>query len=307
VVCHGQAVTTPPHVRGVLRMLHPPDQWGKGVTAVLFAYMDPSGTHAGSPVISISGFVADESTWIAFDEAWKGVLEKPSWPSQLSRFHMFDCVHGEGDFFDGGWRFAERLALYGELTDVIRASEIRPVSSSVVVDCFNHIPPEDLELLQRKENRLGTPLDLVFQMISQQIIKCALDFSHSETVGVIFDQDDAKREEYFFRFAQQYMATYYLGETFSGCGFADSRKMTPLQAADLLAYGTHHLVQISQTLPLYRSPDFPVIPAFWSMLTDLAGNPSTPPDGFLINVEGLRELVQKVKNKELLPNRGETI
>ena len=69
-------------------MLHPPDQWGKGVTAVLFAYMDPSGTHAGSPVISISGFVADESTWIAFDEAWKGVLEKPSWPSQLSRFHI---------------------------------------------------------------------------------------------------------------------------------------------------------------------------------------------------------------------------
>ena len=274
---------------------------------MLFAYMDPSGTHAGSPVISISGFVAEESIWIGFHDAWKAVLDKPSWPSKLSRFHMVDCVHCDGEFFDGRWTFAERLALYGELTEMIRASEIRPVSSSVVVDCFNHIPADDLELLQRKENRLGTPLDLVFHMITQQIIKCTRDFSTTERVGVIFDQDDAKREEYFFRFAQQYMATYYLGETFAGCGFADSREITPLQAADLLAYGTHHVAQISQTLPLYRSPDFPVIPAFWSMLTDLAGKPTTSPDGFLISVEGLRELVQKVKNKELLPNRGETI
>lgn len=301
-----QIVVRSPHLRGVLRMLHPPNRWGKGVTAVLFAYMDPSGTHAGSPVISISGFVAEESIWIAFHDAWKAVLDKPSWPSKLSRFHMVDCVHCEGEFFDGRWRFAERLALYGELTEVIRAFELRPVSSSVVVDCFNQIPPEDLELLRRPENRLGTPLDLVFHMIAQQIIKCARDVSPNETVGVIFDQDDAKREEFFFKFAQQYMATYYQGETFAGCGFADSRIITPLQAADLLAYGTHHLCQVSQMLPQYRIPDFPVGPAFWGMLLDLADKPSTSPDGFLINLEGLRELVQKVKNKELLPNRGET-
>jgi len=267
--------------------------------------MDPSGTHVGSPVISISGFVADEPAWIQFDKAWKEVLEKNSWPSRLSRFHMVDCVNCEDEFFDGRWRFAERLALYGELTDVIRSSGIRPVSSSVVVDCFNQIPLADLELLQRRENRLGTPLDLVFHMITQQIIKAARDVSPTATVAVIFDQDDARREEYFFNFAQQYMATYHLGEIFAECGFADSRKVTPLQAADLLAYGTHHLCQVNQTLPQYRRPDFPIGPAFWSMLLDLADSPSTSPDGLLINADGLKELVQKVQKKEFLPNRGE--
>lgn len=283
-------------------MLHPPRQWGKGVTAVLFAYMDPSGTHIGSPVVSISGFVAEENTWIAFDQEWKDILAKPSWPSTLSRFHMFDCAHCEGEFFDGRWRFAERLALYGELTELIRCSKLRPVSSSVV-DCFCQLPPADLELLRKEENLLGTPLDVAFHMIVQQIIERVREFDPAETVGVMFDQDDRDREEYFFDFAQRYMATFYLGDTFAAYGFGNSRQVAPLQAADLLAYGTHHLAQITQGLPEYVFPDFPVIPAFWKMLLGLAGSPSTSPNGVLINLAELRELVRKVKNKEMLPRK----
>jgi hypothetical protein len=82
---------------------------------VLYAYVDPSGTHKDSPMISIAGFVAEESKWDDFRTRWSEVLNKTSWPSKLTRFHMFDCVHCEGVFFEGRWRFAERLALYGEL------------------------------------------------------------------------------------------------------------------------------------------------------------------------------------------------
>ena len=270
---------------------------------MLYAYLDPSGTHKGSPVISISGFIADESTWPAFEAEWKAILAKPCWPSKLSRFHMVDCAHCEGEFFDGRWRFAERLALYGELTELIRNSGIRPVSSSVV-DCFDQLPPEDVELLQKPENRLGTPLDLVFHMITQQIIKCTRDVGPDETVGVMFDQDDSDREQYFSKFANQYMATYYLGDAFAAHGFGDSRKLPPLQAADLLAYGTHHLVQYIQDAPSYTGIDFPVIPAFWNMLLGLAGGPSTSPDGLLIGPTGLKEVVQKIRNGEMLPRRS---
>jgi hypothetical protein len=290
-------------IQGILRMLHPPHQWGKGATVVLLAYMDPSGTHLNSPVISISGFVAEEAKWNAFDQSWRTVLEKPYWPSRLSRFHTFDCVHCEGEFFDGRWRFAERLALYGELTDVIRNSGIRPIGSSVVTNCFSKIPPEDLELLRREENRLGTPLDVVFHMVTQQIIRCVREFDSSETVGVMFDQDDRDREGYFSEFAKQYMSWHHHGETFAAFGFGDGRNFTPLQAADLLAYGTHHLAQITQSLPVYYSPDFPVIPAFWGMLTELAGSPLTSPLGLLINLEDLKAVVEKVKRGEMLPRK----
>jgi hypothetical protein len=269
---------------------------------VLYAYMDPSGTHVGSPAISISGFLADESTWIAFDSAWWKVLRKPSWPSQLSRFHMVDCVHCDGEFFEGRWRFAERLALYGELVEVIRSSGIKPISASVV-DCFSQLASEDLALLQQDNNKLGTPLDLVFHMITQQISRRVLERDLNETVGLLFDQDDSTREDYFARFIQQYKHSYYLSDAFSAFGFGDSRRVSPLQAADLLAYATHHLVQRDESMPGYHEPDFPVVKAFWNMLVDLALNPLTVPDGQAINLRGLKDLVQKVKNKQVLPKK----
>jgi hypothetical protein len=284
-------------------MLHPPKHWGRGVTAVLYAYVDPSGTHIGSPVVSISGFLANEDTWLAFDKAWWSVLHKPSWPSHLTRFHMVDCVHCEAEFLKGGWPFAERLALYGELVEVIRTAGIRPISASVV-DCFNQLPPEDLALLKDEKNKLGTPLDLVFHMITQQIIKRAREWDSSETVGILFDQDDTARETYFAEFVQQYKHSYHLSDTFSAYGFGDSRQVSPLQAADLLAYGTHHLIQQREAVSTYSVTEFPVVRAFWNMLVDLALNPLTSPDGQAINLSGLKDLVQKVKNKELLPKRA---
>jgi len=265
--------------------------------------MDPSGTHSGSPILSISGFIAEESKWLEFDQEWTAVLEQSHWPSKLSRFHAFDCVHCEGEFFDGRWRFAERLALYGDLTNVICQCGIRPISASVVTECFSQISQEDLDLLQ--EVRLGTPIDLVFQSITQQLLACVSHSGESETVGVLFDQDDKRREDDFSELAEQYMATYFLGDHFAAYGFGDSRKFTPLQAADLLAYGTHHYSQMFESFRVknpspYRGTDFPVIPAFHNMLVRLAESPATSPDGKLTSLPQLQELARKVRNKETI-------
>lgn len=275
---------------------------------MLHAYMDLSGTHNGSPVLSISGFIAEESAWLTFDQAWKAALENSRWPSRLSRFHTFECVHCEDEFLDGRWRFAERLALYGDLTRVICQSAIRPIGASVITECFTQIPPEDLDLLRREENCLGTPLDVMFHSIAQQLIACVRESSESETVGIIFDQDDKKKEEHFSELAQRYMATYFLGDAFAAYGFGDSRKFTPLQAADLLAFGTHHYAQMFesfrvQNLSLYSGTDFPIIPAFYNMLLRLAESPVTSPVGTLVSLPQLQELVRKVKNNEILPRK----
>jgi len=273
---------------------------------VLDAYMDASGLHDGSPVISISGFVADASAWVEFTGAWEAVLHKSGRPSRLSRFHAFDCARYEGEFLEARWSFAERLLLYGDLTEVICKSGIRPVSSSVVTGCFGQISSEELELIQREENRLGTPLDLATHMILQQTSTCARDFGLDETVNIIFDQDRKEVQEHFVEFVKQYSGGYHLGDVFAAVGFGNSREVSPLQAADLLTYGTHHLAQISQALPDYRIPDFPIFPALWNMLVDLARSPSTSPLGLLINTPELRGIIERVKNKQMLPRRNAT-
>jgi hypothetical protein len=290
-------------IHGILRMLQPPSQWGKGETLVLYAYMDGSGSHEGSPVISVSGFVAEESPWIDLDKRWTAILDKGCWPSRLKRFHMFECARGDGEFLAGHWTFAERLALYGELTTLIGESEVRPISASVLIDCFSQIPPADVELLQRPENRLGIPFDLVCHKIVQQVIHRVHESDPNETVGVLFDQDSKQVEEKFSDFCVNYAATFYLGDVFTAFGFGDSRKITPLQAADLLPYGTHHLAQ-SMFVPGYTAPDFPVKPALWEMLLALARRGhSTAPNGEVVDLVFLKELVRKVKNKEMLPRK----
>jgi hypothetical protein len=65
---------------------------------VLQAYFDASGTHEGSNVLCIAGFIGEEDAFVDLDQRWERVLDKPCWPTRLSEFHMVDCVHGESEF-----------------------------------------------------------------------------------------------------------------------------------------------------------------------------------------------------------------
>jgi Protein of unknown function (DUF3800) len=290
-------------VPALLKMLHPPALWGKGETAVLYAFVDGSGTHAASRVVAIAGFVANDSGWADFDTRWQAVLDDRQWPSRPSELHMFECAHGDGEYLENRWLYAQRLALYGDLCRVIVNSRMRPIAASVITECFHQIPPSDLALLQQPNVRLGTPLDVAFQMLTQQILGAVHSVDTTEEVSVVFDKDDKGREENFADFCQHYANDYLHGDVFSGIAFMDSKKFTPLQAADLLAYGTLHLAQRSH-YPSEAEPHFPIIPAFWKMLLRLAENRDTSPYGTICNLQTLTALVEKVKRGEMIPKRG---
>jgi len=58
------------------------------------AYFDESGSHDGSPVLCVAGYLFDKTRAQALDLAWKGVLDRYSLPF----FHMVDCAHGAEPF-----------------------------------------------------------------------------------------------------------------------------------------------------------------------------------------------------------------
>lgn len=82
---------------------------------------------------------------------WDEVLDDPRWPTRLSEFHTVDCVYGGGEFQQGGWRYAERLALYGALArTIVEVGErhiLLPIGVGVVTGIFNEIAKADLDLL----------------------------------------------------------------------------------------------------------------------------------------------------------------
>lgn len=127
-------------------------------------YFDGSGTHVSAKVLTIAGFIGEEDAFIDLDQEWEKVLDDPRWPTRLAEFHTVDCVHGDGEFQQGGWNYAERLALYGDLTRVIvevgERRTLLPIGAGVVTAVFSKIAKTDLDRLAAEG--LGTPFGLLF-------------------------------------------------------------------------------------------------------------------------------------------------
>jgi Protein of unknown function (DUF3800) len=256
---------------------------GKSV-AVLYAFFDGSSTHAGAKVWTLCGFLGEFDEFNKLDEKWNRVLDKNDWPNRLKEFHMYDCVHAEGEFKT--WSFADRLAMFGELATTVTEANILALGSIVIVDDLGRLDPADLALL--KSQGLGDPVDLSMQYIMQNALSYTRKHSQTEDVGLFFDIESNPTAQRYLEFAELYRSRF--GNVLKGIAFGDSEKYTPIQAADMLAYSTYRL-ELNRRFPLEQEPDFPVLPCFMRMLRGVAAS------GGGYDLESMKKLVEVVKNK----------
>ena len=157
---------------------------------MIVGYFDGSGTHEGSNVLCIAGFIGEVEAFVELDQRWAKVLDDPRWRTRLPEFHMVDCVHGDGEFLKGGWSYAERLSLYGALTgvivDVAQSQKLLPIGAGAVTRIFNEIAPSDLDLLGSEA--LGNPFDLSFQLLLQQVIHRTAEHWPNEKFVLLYDK-----------------------------------------------------------------------------------------------------------------------
>ena len=73
----------------------PGDDPGIDYSAMLKVYMDESGTHEGSPVVTVGAYIAKPSKWQAWQKEWNR-LKKP-----ICVVHAADCAN-QGEEFKGG-------------------------------------------------------------------------------------------------------------------------------------------------------------------------------------------------------------
>jgi len=268
---------------------------------VVLGFADGSGSHTGSlrgpaKVRCIGAFIGDESAWLDFDKRWNAVLAKPEWPSQVTRFHSYDCVNQIGEFRD--WSYAQRLAIFGDLVGVIVDSpQIIGVGSSNIIDHFQGLPPADLNLL--KSEHLGTPLEIVCQFLFQRIITRTRErFGESEQIALTFDNEPAPDGDEYSKLYAEYAARYPLSGTLAlkSLHFASGKDLPALQAADIFSYTTYQW-EMDTHYPKNAEPHFPVIPAFLRMVEAIE------PEGGRYNLDGLRGLVSMIKaGKKMQPH-----
>ena len=200
---------------------------------MLGAYFDDSGTHGGD-IVLVAGFFGYVNQWNHFSNLWAKKLADPC-PGKLplSEFHMAECQASQGEFL--GWKRTETDFLVHELATIILQCGIYGFGGAVA--------RKEYEKLVTGEWRRahGDAETMCITNCFVTLTDLAKRRTPDPHVAILFDDRPQKRRDV------QKIFDVYRGTTDGGpsmtnnpeivsVGFASSKKILPLQAADMLAW-----------------------------------------------------------------------
>lgn len=200
-----------------------------GWLAVIRIYIDESGTHDGSPVVSVGAYAGRLETWPSFIEDWNRAK------APIGVFHSADCAALKGEF--EGWTPADRDALVARLLAVLPRYELYGIAMGINLrDLKAELEAApDLAGAPEAATFFRAPYELSLQWVLHDIIE------RTEAVGILdeplaifHEQNDfyagAMRA---FEFAKRRRQLHIGPMTIA---FVEKKDHVPLQAADVLAY-----------------------------------------------------------------------
>ena len=202
---------------------------------MLQAYFDESGTHSGSPVLSVAGYIASDEQWRHFEREWANVLKR-SGHSQGKPFHMtdFECRHR----LYREWSDEKRQWTIRRLIGIIKRRVRYGFSSSIEMAAYEELIGAPLRMQGK------TSLDGAHSAYSLCLADCLKQFefwankqSVSDRVAYFFEAgagfgNDVTRMMSEISSSPRESARFRFGSW----SFAEKSKVLPLQAADINAY-----------------------------------------------------------------------
>jgi hypothetical protein len=193
-----------------------------GIVGVLKAYLDESGTHDGSPVLTVAAYMARPREWRDWTKKWN-VAKRP-----IKIFHAVDCANFRDEF--EGWDETKRNEFVARLLPVIANSDFPGVVVGIHMEEFRRV----MRGRDGLKEIFGTPYAACLQWVIQIIMNFALGANSRERIGFVHETNDYQHEALnSFNWIKEHGNK--LG-TVIGLQFGDKVDYVPLQAADILAY-----------------------------------------------------------------------
>jgi hypothetical protein len=191
------------------------------------AYFDESGSHDGSPILCVAGYVFRKSQAIKLGHEWRKILR---W-KKLPYFHMVECAHGNGPF--ANLTLAERIAVETRMIEIIKKHAVQGIS--VTVD-----PVEYASFPGKLPTKPGL-YDNAYALCTQTImagISAFIDANPKiENMAYFFEAGHKSRFQ-----ADEIMRAMFAVPKhkrdfrYVGHAFVEKQKSPQIQAADLLAW-----------------------------------------------------------------------
>jgi len=214
---------------------------------VLTCYLDDSGTHDESPLVTIAGYIMDDEGWAAFERdaelicANRGFAGRP--------LHAVDMQQNNPPYED--WSILNKQAFIAQLCLALKPHG--PLGSSISVT---------RKFYERRAREAGrssvySPYAWAFQVILNWILTSVQIGKKVREEGVRFVVEQGSKNNDGIAHAYEYVARTYaeeLGSTLRGLEFVPKGHSRAIQMADLLAYYSYRRGMHLEGLAMDKHP-----------------------------------------------------
>jgi hypothetical protein len=190
-------------------------------------YMDESGTHDGSEIVALAGYVSTYERWARFELEWNKVLAH----RRVGVFHMTDFEARQKEFHvNNYWTPNIREQLINRLTTVAKENTSFGIGAAVRRKDYERIIPADLQQDFQDPYYLLLYFSMVLLAKWKEMIPDAC-----RPIRFLFD----RKKGFEGRASTLYYKSRELNEEqalFGDMGFGSKTECAPLQAADLIVY-----------------------------------------------------------------------
>lgn len=229
---------------------------------VLWAYFDESGKLANSDFICLAGYICDDG-WECFSKDWEKLLKR----FEIPLIHAAKLVRRAKPYELLGWDKQKEERVFVEFAKVIRRHLLGGFGIGVDAKFYRSMTLDARKLIGNEDAQ-----DFAFHRLLKLVVKQLQLWKYESSISLTFDFEDqfsVKCMQSLMLLRQQRQEVKNL---ISSIGFADDEVYYPLQAADLLAYGTYR--NLRAVAPDYFAPlvalptDDDPGPQYWSEYYD---------------------------------------
>ena len=191
-------------------------------------YADDSGTHDGSRVVVVAGFVSSPEQWGHFDREWQDLLDSFT----ISFFHMADFESRHGVY--ANWDIARRKDFLVKATGIMRRRARAGIAASLPTDNYAAL----MKRLPHQE--FSSPYTLCVGVCWKLIGEWANKCGHRGLVATVCEAGtkgagEVQKQHAQFLNDEALVASQRIGPL----AFDTKKRALPLQAADFFAYETY--------------------------------------------------------------------
>ncbi|MGA7806518.1 MAG: DUF3800 domain-containing protein, partial [Bradyrhizobium sp.] len=197
---------------------------------MITAYFDDSGTHEPSDIVLVAGIFGTEGRMDSLDRNWKRHLDLPlcGRKDPLSRFHAYDCYQSVGEF--RGWTRTETDYFRHQLRTVIIESEVAAYGIACSRKDYDELITGDLRSV------LGTPEGMCINQCLVRSLGWVQANTFDPAMRFVFDDRPSEVRRYAGTVYDAFQRWIAPPPQLAGYAFLSSKKVRPLQAADLVAW-----------------------------------------------------------------------